>query len=255
MLREERQRRIRQAVNARGQTTVADLARQFEVTEMTIRRDLDELAGRGLLQRTHGGAVALAGSYGPPDAPVLERAANEWPAKQRIAQAVAGMIADGERIFLGSGTTTLAVAEALMGRADLTVVTNALTVANTLAAMPGIRVTVVGGSLRPSELSLIGHHAETMLREIRVNKVIMGVKGIDPEYGFTSDHYQELMTDRAIMGTSDMVIVVADHTKFRHIAASRMAPLTAARMLVTDTAAPGDLVAVIRALGVRVVLV
>lgn len=255
MLKQQRHRRIQQIVEAQGQATVAELARQFGVTEMTIRRDLGELSVRGLIERIHGGGLVPERRAGLAEPPVLERIREQAEAKSRIARAVAAMIEADEKVFLGSGTTTLAVAEALKHRSGLTVVTNALTVANALVPCPEITVIVIGGFLRRSELSLIGHFAETAMHDLRVGKVIMGIRGIHPEHGLTSDHLQELMTDRAIMRMSDKVIVVADHTKFGHIAASRTAPLAAATMVVTDTQAPAHIVAAIRAAGVEVIQV
>lgn len=243
-----------QVVEAQGRATVGDLARRFGVVEMTIRRDLDELDGQRLLQRIHGGALRLE-KRAVAEPPVLERVRQQAGAKQRIARAVAAMVREGETIFLGSGTTTLAVAEALAGHSRLTVVTNALTVAETLAAHPSITVVVVGGFLRHSELSLIGHIAEAALHNIKVSKVIIGMAGIDVEFGLSSEHMQELMTDRAILGISDTIIIVADHTKLGHKAASRTMPVGAATMIVTDSDAPANTVAALRHAGVEVLLV
>lgn len=253
MMKQERLRAIQRAVEAQGRARVADLARRFGVAEMTIRRDLAELGAHGLVQRIHGGA--LRPEFHPVEPRVLDRMRREAGAKRRIARAVARLIRDGETVFLGSGSTTQAIAEALVGRSRLSVVTNAMTVAGTLAAAPDTTVVVVGGFLRHSELSLIGHLAEASVRDIAVSKVIMGIAGIHPEHGLTSEHLQELVTDRAIMCMSDTVIIAADHTKFGRVAASRTAPVTAATTIVTDTEAPAEMVAAIQALGVQVLQV
>jgi DeoR/GlpR family transcriptional regulator of sugar metabolism len=256
MLKQDRQRQIRQFVQAEGTATIADLAQRFFVTEMTIRRDLEELDRQGHVQRIHGGAMASGRrgvSLGEP--PVLERVPQQKAAKGRIAQAVAGLIGAGETIFLGSGTTTLAVAEALADRGNLTVVTNALTVATALTASPAITVIVIGGYLRHSESSLVGHFAEATLQDLRLDRVIVGMRGVDPHHGLTSDNPEEQATDRVILKSSDTVIVVADHTKFGQVAAIRTAPVTAATTIVTDDAAPAEVVAGIEALGVRVIRV
>ena len=255
MLKEERHRRIHQFIEADGHATVSDLSHEFGVSEMTIRRDLQELGVRGLIMRVHGGAITPNQRRMLNEPPILDRIREQAVSKRRIGQAVASMIKEGETIYIGSGTTALAVAEALRERSNLTVVTNALTIANALATSPEINVIVVGGFLRISELSLIGHIAEAALHDLRVDKVIMGMRGIDPEYGLTSDHHQELMTDRAIMAIGDTVIIVADHTKFGHVAASRTAPIIDATLLVTDKQTPDQLIAKIRSLGVEVILV
>lgn len=235
-----------------GNASVADLAERFGVSEMTIRRDLEQLVARGQVVRVHGGAVAPDRGRMVSEPPILDRMAEQSTAKRRIGLAVAGMIEQGETIFIGSGTTTLALARALKERQGITIVTNALTVANSLSASPGINMLVIGGFLRRSELSLIGHVAVKALEDLHVDKVVMGMRGIDPQYGLTSDHHQELMTDRAIMAISDCVMVLADHTKFGHIASSRTAPVTAADLIVTDERAPHDLVEQIQELGVQV---
>jgi DeoR/GlpR family transcriptional regulator of sugar metabolism len=255
MLRSERHRQIMQMVDADHQVAVGDLARHFGVTEMTIRRDLIELDVRGLVKRIHGGAISSRPERGSAEPPMLDRIDEQPIEKRRIAQAVASMVEDGQMIFLGSGTTALAVAQSLADRTSLTVITNSLTVANALVDSRSITLVVIGGFLRREELSLIGHFAETTMKDVRVHKVIMGIRGIDEDYGLSSDHLQELMTDRAILGLSDEVIIVADHTKFGHRAAGRTAPVTAATMVVTDLEAPADTVAAIRELGVKVIQV
>lgn len=255
MLKEERHRLIRKRVESDGTASVSDLAEQFGVSEMTIRRDLEQLLAQGQIVRVHGGAVAPDRRQMVSEPPMLERVREQSGAKRRIGLSVAGMIKRGETVFIGSGTTTLALAKALRDRQDITVVTNALTIANTLANSPGINLLVIGGFLRRSELSLIGHVAESALEDLRVDKVIMGMRGVHPEYGLTSDHHQELMTDRAIMAISDHIIVLADHTKFGHIAASRTAPATAANLIVTDERASKEIVDQIRILGIEVIQV
>ena len=258
MLKQERLRRICEIVEAEGQATVTDLASQFGVTEMTIRRDLQDLDAQGLVQRIHGGAMSPEPRRNAVEPPVLERIDEQADVKQHIGLAVAGMIEDGETIFLGSGTTTLAVAEALAereGNSNLTIITNALTVVNALARTPGITVIVVGGFLRRSELSLVGHLAESALDDLHVDRVIIGMRGVDPEHGLTSDYLQELKTDQAILDMSDMVIIVADHTKFGRVATSRTAPITAATMIVTDMQTPMEIIEAIQARGVLMVRV
>jgi DeoR/GlpR family transcriptional regulator of sugar metabolism len=254
-MRESRLRSIVDILQRERQATVVGLAGRLNVAEMTIRRDLRELGRRGLVERTHGGAVLPLRPRNLGEPPMLQRMGEQAEAKDRIGRAVADMIQPNETVFIGSGTTALAVARALAGRDRLTVVTNALTVMNSLVASPGITVVAVGGFLRRPELSLIGHFAEAAMRDMRVDRVIIGMRGIHPEHGLTSDHMQELMTDRAILAIGEQTILVADHTKFGRIAASRTAPVTAAHLIVTDSQAPADIVATLQAMGVRVIQV
>lgn len=253
MFKKERQREILRIIEERGKAGVEDLSERLRVSGMTIRRDLSELHERGFLERVHGGALLHPGSRTDHEPPVIERTKSDSETKRRIGQRVAALIQDGEKIFLGSGSTTAAVAQALLQHRNLTVVTNALNIAFSLLDAPEIEVTVTGGFLRRSELSLIGHFAEHTLQGLQVDKVIIGMRGIDPVKGLTSDNMEELMTDQAILGISKNVIVAADHAKFGHVAAIRTAPVTAATTIVTNTGGPRDILEAIRKMGVRII--
>jgi DeoR/GlpR family transcriptional regulator of sugar metabolism len=255
MSKEERRRQIRKAVESRGEVIVAELALEFCVSEITIRRDLLELNDQGIIERTHGGALLADHSQSNLKAVMQDRIETYADEKRSIASAVARMIRHGETIYLSSGSTAYWVARALVGREDLTVVVNSLIHANVLAQSKEMIVIVVGGFLRRSELSLVGYFAESNVRDLRVDKVIMGIRGIHPEYGLTSDNPQELMTDRAIMKMGDEIIVVADHTKFGHVATNRTAPVTAATKIITSWLAPTDMVEKILQKGVQVIQV
>jgi DeoR family transcriptional regulator, aga operon transcriptional repressor len=250
MLKKERQREILKVVETTGKAEVEALAAGFNVTEMTIRRDLGELQKSGLLERVHGGALLQNDRRGS-ELPVYDRLLDQLEIKQRIGQAAAGLVRDGEKIFLGSGSTTMAVAEALGNHRNLTVYTNALSVADGLFHYP-VKVIILGGSLRRTELSLIGDLTEKMIQGIRVDKVIIGIRGIDPVKGLTSDHMEELLTDQAILGISKTIIVVADHTKIGRVAAIRTAPITAISRIVTDKVAQSDVLQAIRLMGVDI---
>ncbi len=252
MLKKERQREILRMLQGATKVEVDELAARLSVSLMTIRRDLAELGEQGLIERVHGGALSPVTMRRGSDLPVVERSKDKAEIKQRIAKATAAMIKDGEKIFIGSGSTAGAVAEALTHRRNLTVLTNALNVAHTLLDTPEIKVAVIGGFLRRSEMSLIGYFAENSLQGLQVDKVIIGIEGIDPVKGLTNDYMEEVLTDRSILNLSKNVIVVADHSKFGHIAAVRGAPITAASMIVTDVGAPKDMVQTLRQLNVKV---
>lgn len=252
MLKEERQRLILDALRSNRLVTVADLSRQFDVSEVTIRRDLRELHARGELRRAHGGAIAATPA--PPEPPVVQRMLQMEQCKASIGRAAAALVADGESIFLGSGSTTAYVARNLVNRRNLVVVTNALTVATELAAAPGVTVVVTGGMMRASELSLIGHIAEQALREVRVDKVIIGIPAISLEAGLTNDYLPEVMTDRKIIEMSPHLIVVADHTKFGRVASAYLAPLELVEIVVTDSYADPGMVAMFEQMGIRVII-
>jgi DeoR/GlpR family transcriptional regulator of sugar metabolism len=255
MYKEERRQNIREMIESRGQVSVSELSRAFDVSEMTVRRDLLELAERGFVVRTHGGAIAPRYPRPNVEPLMMSRLNDQLDEKRKIARAVVKMIGPGETILLSSGTTTYWIAKNLINRGDLTVVVNNIITAGVLAECEEMQVIVAGGFLRRSELSLVGHFVETMLKDLRVDKVILGVRGIHPEFGLSSDNPQELKTDRAMMSISDHVMVVADHTKFGFIAPSLTAPVTAAKTIVTTRKAPVDIVKSIRAQGVNVIVV
>lgn len=253
MLKKERQREILKVVERAGKVEVDKLAKRLDVSLMTVRRDLTELGELGLIERVHGGALLQRDSQGDVEPPVVERSKQKNEVKASIGRAVAGMIKDGEKIFLGSGSTTLAVALSLLHHHNLTVITNAINVANALITASQIHVAVVGGFLRRSELSLIGYMAEHALQGLQVDKVIVGTRGIDPVKGLTNDNMDELITDQAIFNISRNIIVVADHSKFGHVAAIRTAPVTTAAKIVTDAGGPKDILQTIRQMGVQII--
>jgi DeoR/GlpR family transcriptional regulator of sugar metabolism len=253
LLKQERQRQIVAWLQRQKQVTVADLSRHFGTSEVTIRRDLHELAVAGQLVRAHRGALATEPA--PPEPPVLQRVGIEASRKQRIAQAAAQLVGAGEAIFIGSGSTTRLLAAQLHTRANLTVVTNSLDIAMELSAT-GDQVTVVltGGVLRKSELSVLGHIAEQSLLELRVDKVFMGMQAISLAAGMTTDHILEVRTTRQIIDMAPELVVVADSSKLGRTAAAFIAPASRIATLVTDASADAATVAELQRQGVYVVI-
>lgn len=251
-LKEERQQRILEIARGNRQVTVADLSDRFDVSEVTIRRDLRDLAEQGVLRRAHGGAVVAVPA--PPEPPVVQRMGRVESCKECIGRAAAALVADGDSVFIGSGSTTTYVARHLVERRELTVVTNALNVATELATAGGVTVVVTGGMMRASELSLIGHITEQALREVRVEKVILGMQAIDLEAGMTNDYLPEVMTDRTTIQMASELIVVADHTKFGKVASAYIAPVERVTTIVTDAGIDPEKVARLEAMGVQVII-
>jgi DeoR/GlpR family transcriptional regulator of sugar metabolism len=171
----------------------------------------------------------------------------------RIGKATAAIINDGETVFLGSGSTVLEVARALRGWKKITVITNSLPVINALAGAEGINLVCLGGMLRESEFSFIGHITEQSLGEVRADKVVMGTRAISLEHGLTHEYLPETLTDRAILKSGKEVLIVADHTKFGQEATVLLAPLSAIQTIVTDDGIPSDFLKAARKAGIRVV--
>ena len=255
LLKRERLRLIVEAIQEQGGATVSDLSARFAVSEITIRRDLRELADQRLIHRAHGGAVPASPAT-PPEPPVVQRMAEQADYKKRIGRAAAQLIANGDTVFVGSGSTNAYLTRFLLelGRQNLTVVTNALNIATELATAPDVTVVVLGGMMRASELSLIGHITEQALREVRIDKAIIGIPAISIEAGLTNDYLPEVMTDRAIIEAAAELILVADHTKFNKVASAYLAQLNRVDTLVTDAQTDSTVLQAIRALGVRVIV-
>ncbi len=249
---EDRQAGIINLLLHQGRLSVADIVEQFNISEATARRDLEALSEQGKIQRVHGGALPI--KHAPPELPILQREQAQSFEKQRIGAAAAALIRNGETVFLGSGTTVLEVARNLRSHQNLTVITNSLPVMNTLSGQPEVTLVALGGMLRPSELSFIGHITEQALAEVRADKVIIGVHAISLENGLTNDYLPETMTDRAILKAGREVIVVADHSKVNAVAAAFLAPLTSISAFVTDRQTPADFVAGLRQNNISVLL-
>jgi DeoR/GlpR family transcriptional regulator of sugar metabolism len=252
LLKDERLQMILEKVRDTGKATVVELSEHFEVSDITIRRDLKELAEQGLIRRAHGGAVYSINE--PDDPPVIQRMLQNRDAKERIGRATAALINDNESVFIGSGSTATYVARHLMERQNLTVITNAISIATELAAARHLTVVVLGGMLRPSELSMVGHITEQALREVRMNKVVIGIGAISLKAGLTSDYMPEVMTDRAIFDMASNLILVADHSKFGNVASAYVASVDRITTLVTDNQTDPEMLTSIRSMGVHVIV-
>ncbi len=241
---------IRRLVNSNGHVTVQQLNQLLQVSEATIRRDLDELSQDGLIYRTHGGAVKVEKVDREP--PILLRQSEFATEKQRIGRHAASLVDEGQTVYLGSGTTVHEIARNLRHVADLTVITNAINVVNELVNCENIELVIIGGMLRQSELSMVGHIAEAAIKELRADKLFMGMRGVSPEYGFTGDYLPEATTDRSILDIAACNIIVADHSKLGQVSTVFLAPITAAHILVTDKDAAPEYVVALEESGLKV---
>lgn len=239
-------------IDAQNRISVSQLCEYFDISEATARRDLETLSEQRKLQRVHGGAVRIR--QAPPEKPIIERSNVQSEEKRRIGQIAAELINDRETIFLGSGSTVHEVAKNLHGKSDLTIITNSLTVINELVEEKDISIICIGGVLRVSEKSFIGHLTEQALSELRVDTVIMGVRAISLDQGLTNDYLPETMTDRAIMTMGRQVIVVADYTKCERVSTAFMAPLERMNYLITSNETNPDFIQALISRGIKVLL-
>lgn len=245
----DRHRQITDAVRRAGRLSVAELAERTGTSEMTVRRDLELLAEQGLLERYRGGArsVLLRGD----EPPFALRASEGVEVKQRIAAAVAEMIADGEAIVIDAGTTCLAVARAL-ARRRLTVMPLSLHATNALVGAPQLRLLLPGGEPRPGELALTGPLAEASLATLRFDTAVIGCCGLTAANGLTAYDLADAAIKRAAIASAHRVIVVAEAAKLSRTALALVAPAAALHAVVTTADAPDEEVGALKALGVAV---
>lgn len=250
-----RQARIAEIVERVGFVSVAEVAATLGVSGMTIRRDLERLEARGLLSRTHGGAMAAAAerteTAGRPEGgargeiydaeePAFERRRRRnATAKARIARAAAGLVGAAETVALDVGTSALALAEELVGREDLRIFTNNLRAAVTLTRSRS-PVYILGGQLRGSELAVVGPAATAQVNDYYFDRVFLGVSGVT-EAGYFDYALEDSEMKRAFIARARQVIVLCDGSKFDHRALAKICDLGDAGMIVTDQAPPPHL--------------
>lgn len=221
-----------------GKVTVDGLAQHFSVTVQTIRRDLTELAEAGRLERVHGGAILPSGvsNIGYED----RRALNET-AKAAIAARCAEAIPDEASVFLNIGTSTEAVARALLGHRNLMVVTNNMNVANILVANPACEIVVAGGVLRRADGGLVGSLTERAVERFKVDIAVIGCSALDLDGDLMDFDVQEVGVSRTILRQARQRFLVADHSKFQRSAPVRIASLEDIDMFFTDAPVAPDL--------------
>lgn len=233
----DRHRRILDAVQQAGQLGVTQLAEVTGTSEMTVRRDLEQLADQGMLERYRGGARSLTLRGEEP--PFTVRMHESREAKRRIAEAVADLIADGEAVVLDSGTTCLEVARLLTSR-RLTVMPLSMHAANALTGAARLRLLLPGGEPRPEELALTGPLAQASLAALRFDTAILGCCGLTAA-GLTAHDLADAAIKQAIIASAHRVIAVADPAKLSRTALAFVAPVSALGMVVTtDDAAEED---------------
>ena len=258
MLKVERQQRILARMQETNAVTVRDLAQAFATSPITIRRDLLELGEKGLLERTHGGAVATHEVLAEGNARYemynyAERHHQQSAEKAAIAECAAQYVSDGDSILINAGTTAHALAQALRGHQDLHVITNGLTVAAAAGQSHLAHVYVLAGRLDTRKQATIERADNDMLSGIQIREAFLGVHAVSAAGIFMRDSEDAAM-NRAFIAAASRTTVLADHTKLRAYASFRVCAWPRVQRLVTDPAADPEVVAAIRAQGVEVVL-
>lgn len=234
MLAIERKNEILTILQKEQRVLVAELSQRYNVTEETIRRDLEKLEKEGFVKKTYGGAVLNKNST--IDMPLKIREKTNRKEKQRIAQKVASMIEDGECIMLDSSSTSLMIAQELKKKEKLTVITNSVEVLIELSGSDGIKVISTGGLLRDSSLSLVGKTAQDVLKRYNVDKAILSCKGIDMEKGVTDSHEMEADVKTCMRACAKTTILAADTSKLGCVFFVKVMDLSEGDILVLDKA-------------------
>ncbi|WP_263641741.1 DeoR/GlpR family DNA-binding transcription regulator [Hypericibacter adhaerens] len=234
---------------AQRRVSVDELAEKFSVTSQTIRRELNDLCQRQMLQRVHGGAVMLSGienvSYD-------SRRVLAPDAKRRIGVKAASLIPGNCALFINIGTTTEQVAHALTNHVGLVAITNNINVANILRPAHRIEVIIAGGVVRRSDGGIVGEATVDFINQFKVDYAVIGASAIDPDGTILDYDYREVWVSQAIMRNARQVILVADAMKFRRSAPMRIAHFSQINVFVTDEELPQPLARIAAESGVQV---
>jgi len=253
---QHRRRQILDLVKSDGSAHVNTLARTFGVSAVTIRNDLAKLEATGELLRDRGGAITAPAPRQVKHLLGLnERATLNLNAKQRIGKAAAGLVQPGDTIIMDAGTTVVEMASHLAAVRPLTIVTNALNVALTIAAAGDAQVILLGGMLSREASSTAGPLTEQTLADLSVGKVFLGTQALDLADGLTDTTLEIAQTKRAMIKAARQVILLADSAKWDHTGFIKVAPLAEVDVLISDQKFPAKARAAVEQLGVRLVLV
>jgi DeoR/GlpR family transcriptional regulator of sugar metabolism len=246
VLAAERRQEIARLLRQQSTVRVQELVDRLGTSESTIRRDLMYLEQQGILKRTYGGAVAVTETEAVAPGGLST-------AKMRIGEAAAGLVPRGETVFLGPGSTTMAVARHLAQRKSGTIVTNALDIAAYLTHHSPLSIILTGGQIERQNMALLGYLAESSLRELRADRAIIGVRGIHLPDGFTGDGLPCVQMLRAVIDVVPEVVVVAEAGKWGSSGPALLAPLEAVDVIVTDQDAPPVMIWDLSQLGIKVI--
>lgn len=256
MQAELRRERILEIARQNGGVDIEELHKAFDVSRMTVRRDLDRLAKSGFVTRTYGGAVIHEKQ------PLYELFEQSFEAKmdqfvaekKAIARYAVQFIADNDSIFLDGGTTTWHITNQLSLKKNLTVITNSLSIAMALSKAAGLNLIMVGGTYRPLAAIFMGPLAEEALAQMHIDKLFVAVEGITIDAGLTVPDMNEAHVKRAMVAAAREVIVVADHSKFGVKTLSSFASIDSVHRIITDVGIAPEQAALFRENGVEVIV-
>jgi DeoR family transcriptional regulator, aga operon transcriptional repressor len=220
-------------IQKKGQVFVDELSKEFKVSEVTIRNDLEQLERKNMLIRARGGAINLE-SRVRIDHRLTEKGKLNYKEKIIIGKQAAKLIKEGDTIIIDSGTTTIEIIKNISHLKELTLISNALNIVNELSNSPNINVIIPGGYLRQNSMSLVGPMAEKNLRNLHVDKVFLGVDGFDTKIGVYTPNIEEAHLNEIMIEAANEVIVVADSSKFKRRSFAYICPINKIHTVVTD---------------------
>jgi len=230
-----RRAKILDELNSKGHVTVSDLSRKYNISEVTIRNDLDHLEKQNMLIRARGGAIKIKFFNMRMDPPLSDKQKESLKEKQKIADAALQLIEDGDTIVLDSGTTTTEIAKKLEKFHNLTIITNALNIASILAEYPDFNIYMPGGLLRKESLSLVGSIASENIKKFYCDKLFLGVDGFDTLQGLSTPNVDEAHLNSIMVGIAKKIIVTADSRKFSRRRFGFIAPISQIHVVITDS--------------------
>jgi DeoR/GlpR family transcriptional regulator of sugar metabolism len=253
MLVEQRRQAIVNRLKHDGSVYVAELCAEFNVSDMTIRRDLDVLSERKLLRKVHGGGVLIQKTSVEPH--FVEKRQLQRTEKEAIARKAVQLVEDGDTVAFSAGTTTWHIASVLHHtRRNLTFITNSTNIAVTLQEVGWQNIVLSGGQFRTPSDALVGPYAERILGELNPDILFLGVDGINTTNGLTTPNIAEAQTHRTLVDSAQKVVVVADHSKLGKIALARIVPLSGVDILITDSGATHETLRDLERAGLEIIV-
>jgi DeoR family transcriptional regulator of aga operon len=234
-----RRKKILELLSKTGEVLVQKLSKEFLVSEVTIRNDLDQLEKKNMLIRARGGAIKMEAGVGL-DQRLADKHKINYAEKARIGKRAAQLVSEGDTIIIDSGSTTAEMVKNLPDFQDLTVITNALNIANQLMVKPYVNMIIPGGYLRKNMLSLVGPQAEKSLRNFNVDKAFLGVDGLDTKHGIFTPNVEEARLNELMIEVSKEVILLADSSKFKKRSFAFICLINQIDKVITDNKIPED---------------
>lgn len=248
----ERRNQIIDYVNQNGEIKIEQLRDQFNVSEVTLRRDIEILESQNLIRRIRGGAAPIHTTL--LETEFQEKLSLNTDLKKEIAKKAADLVSDGQVVMLSAGTTTTYIARELLNKKSITVITTAINIAEELAGYHHITVIMIGGIVRSGSYATVGHTVDEALTSMNADFAFVGVDGVHLTSGFTTPHLMEGRTDALMLNAANQGVIVADSSKFGKVALTPVASPNKSVTLITDHHAPEKMINAFREAGCQIII-